>query len=68
MATNEDLIESIETNAESPAKVTIDGNTAEQHSLPDQIEFDRYQRSVNATKNKKGLGISLRRMKPPGTV
>lgn len=68
MATNDDLIDSIETNAQSPKSVEIDGNSAEQHPLKDQIAFDRYQRSVNATKNKTGLGITLRRLKPPGTV
>ena len=68
MATNEDLINDIETNATSPKKAMIDGNSAEQHSLKEQIEFDRYQRSLGATQSTRGLGIRLRRLKPPGTV
>jgi hypothetical protein len=68
MATNENLIDTIETNAQAPKSAEKDGLKAEQHPLPDQIEFDRYQREVGATKARKGLGFTLRRLQPPGSI
>jgi hypothetical protein len=38
----EDLTDSIEESAKGPRQVTADGVTAQQHSLPDQIEADKY--------------------------
>lgn len=54
-------------NADKPKKATIDGNTVEQHSLKDQIEYDRYQASKTASQEKK-RGLNLAKLKHPGTV
>ena len=37
-----------------------------QHSLPDQIAADRYLEGKKASR-KKGLGIGLKKLVPPGT-
>ena len=60
------LDETIRTNAEGPAKASGDSGSMEQHSLPDQIAADRYLESKKATK-RKGLGISMKKLVPPGT-
>ncbi len=63
---SDDLKDTIRQNAQGPAKATIDGNSAEQHSLPDQIEADRYLASKAASR-KRTLGITLKKLVPPGT-
>ena len=60
------LDETIHTNAEGPAKASGDSGSMEQHSLPDQIAADRYLESKKATK-RNGLGISMKKLVPPGT-
>jgi hypothetical protein len=62
----EPLEESIQQNAQGPAKATTDGSSMEQHPLPDQIAADRYLASKQATK-RKGPGIKLLKISPPGT-
>lgn len=62
-----DLSEQIAENAVAPKAAAQDGASAEQHSLRDQIEADRYLASKAATK-KSGLGMLIGRFKPPGTV
>lgn len=62
-----DLSDDIETNAGGPKKVTVDGNSAEQHALKDQIEADRYLKSQDAMTSPK-RGISLARFRHQGTV
>jgi hypothetical protein len=57
----------ISDNANKPKKVMIDGNSAEQHSLKDQIEADRYTKSNTATVGKK-RGLNFAKLRPPGTV
>jgi hypothetical protein len=54
-------------NAQSPAKVTSDGVSVEQHPLADQIAADKYLASKAATQ-RKGLGIKFSKLSPSGTV
>jgi hypothetical protein len=63
----DDLNNSILDNASSPAKVTSDGNSVEQHPLSEQIAADKYLASKNATR-RKGLGIKFSKLSPSGTV
>jgi len=62
----DDLDETILENAQGPAKASGDSGSMEQHSLPDQIAADRYLESKKATR-RKGLGIALKKLVPPGT-
>lgn len=62
----EDLEQTIRENAQGPAKASGDSSSMEQHSLPYQIAADRYLQSKKAAK-KKGLGIGLKKLVPPGT-
>ena len=62
----EDLSDIIQENAEGPAKASGDSGSMEQHSLPDQIAADRYLESKKAAR-RKGLGIQLKKLVPPGT-
>jgi len=59
------LDQSIADNAAGPAKVSVDGQSVDQHPLRDQIEADRYLESKKASR-KRGLGIRLVRLSPPG--
>ena len=62
----DDLTQTISENAQGPAKASGDAGSMEQHSLPDQIAADRYLEGKKAVK-KKGLGIGLKKLVPPGT-
>lgn len=62
-----DLEDTIRQNAEGPAKASGDAGSVEQHSLADQIAADRFLASKKATR-KKGLGVKVSRIVPPGTV
>jgi hypothetical protein len=62
-----DLAPTIETNVAQPKSATVDGNSASQHPLPQQIEADRYIKSIAAASSaKRGLNIS--KLSPPGSV
>ena len=61
-----DLSQTISENAQGPAKVAGDVGSMEQHPLADQIAADRYLESKKAAR-RKGLGISLKKLVPPGT-
>jgi hypothetical protein len=63
---SDELKDAIEQNAKGPAKATGDSGSMEQHPLPDQIAADRYLASKEAAK-KKGLGIAMKKLVPPGT-
>lgn len=56
----------IRENAAGPAKASGDSGSVEQHSLADQIEADRYLASKQAAK--KGLGVKMAKVSPPGAV
>ncbi len=62
----DDLESTIRESAQAPAKVSGDAGSMEQHSLPDQIEADRYLAAKKAARSK-GLGITLKKLVPPGT-
>ncbi|OHB58800.1 MAG: hypothetical protein A2Y12_00160 [Planctomycetes bacterium GWF2_42_9] len=57
----------IQENLKSPAKVSSDGLSVEQHSLADQIAADKYLASKTASR-RKGLGIKFSKLSPSGTV
>jgi hypothetical protein len=62
----DDLDQSILDNAAGPKRAKSDSAEMEQHSLPDQIAADRYLQGKKATRGK-GLGITLKKLVPPGT-
>jgi len=61
----DNLTQTIETNANGPKRAKGDSAEMEQHGLPDQIAADRYLASKNATR-RKGLGITMKKLSPPG--
>lgn len=61
----DDLEQTIRDNAAGPSKTAIDGESVEQHPLPDQIAADRYLRSQQATRSK-NLGLKFTKVVPPG--
>ncbi len=61
----DDLQDSIRENAAGPKRAKGDSAEVEQHSLPDQIAADKYLASKQASR-KKGLGIALKKISPPG--
>ena len=63
----EDLDSSIQQNAISPKRASVDGLDVEQQPLPDQIAADKYLESKKASRSK-GLGIKLAKISPGGTV
>lgn len=62
----DELEQAIRDNAKGPAKASGDSGSVEQHSLTEQIEADRYLASKEAAK--KGLGIRVTKVVPPGAV
>jgi len=63
----DDFKNSILDNAKSPAKVSSDAGSVEQHPLADQIAADKYLASKTASR-RKGLGIKFSKLSPSGTV
>lgn len=62
----EDLGQAIRENAQGPKRAQGDSGSVEQHSLQDQIEADRYLASKQAAK--KGVGVKMTKVVPPGAV
>jgi len=62
-----ELTETIEENGAQPKRVTVDGNSAEQHSLKEQIEADRYLKA-QAAANTPRRGLIFTRFRHQGTV
>lgn len=60
----EDLSNEIRDNAAGPKKAQGDSGSVEQHPLPEQIEADRYLANKEAAK--KGLGVKMTKVVPPG--
>ncbi|MBI5865599.1 MAG: hypothetical protein HZB38_14040 [Planctomycetes bacterium] len=58
--------DAIHENAAGPKKAQGDSGSVEQHSLTEQIEADRYLASKEAVK--KGLGVRMMKVVPPGAV
>jgi hypothetical protein len=63
---SEGLDDAIRENAEGPLKASGDSGSMEQHTLPEQIAADRYLASKKASR-RRGLGIGLKKLVPPGT-
>ncbi len=61
------LDNSIQSNAEGPARVSGDAGSVEQHKLSEQIAADRYLESKTASRGE-GLGVKLMKVSPGGTV
>ncbi len=59
--------EALRDAAKQPAKAAVDGQSVEQHPLPDQIEADRYLAAKDAAR-KPGLGVKFAKLVPPGTT
>lgn len=62
----DDLEQNIRDNAAGPKRAKGDSAEMEQHPLADQIAADRYLASKTAAK-RKGLGIGMKKLVPPGT-
>lgn len=62
-----DNADQINTNAQKPKRASIDGQSAEQHSIDDQIKADRYAAEQSAGSNSKP-GIRLFQLRNKGTV
>ncbi len=62
----EDLGPTIRENAQGPKRAQGDSGSIEQHGLQDQIEADRYLASKQAAK--KGVGVKMTKVVPPGAV
>ena len=62
----DDLEDSIRDSATGPAEAHGDSGGVKQHPLPDQIAADKYLASKQASR-KKGLGIALKKLSPPGS-
>ena len=60
----EDLQDTIRESAAGPKRAAGDSGSVEQHSLTEQIEADRYLASKEAAK--KGLGVKMTKVVPPG--
>lgn len=59
MAEETELDDAIKRNAAGPKSAEVDGQKVEQHSLPDQIEADKYLASKKAVKSRtSGLKFS----------
>jgi hypothetical protein len=63
----QELADTIRQNAASPAKVSGDSGSVEQHSLAEQIAADKYlaSKAAGATKCR---GLTLNKFVPPGTI
>ncbi len=62
----EEIENAIRQAAQQPAEASIDGQTVKQQPLPDQIEADRYLASKEAAK--KGIGVRMTKVVPPGAA
>jgi hypothetical protein len=58
--------DAMKANAQGPKRAQGDAGSVEQHDLKDQIEADRYLNSKEAAK--KGLGVKMTKVIPPGAV
>lgn len=57
----------IQTNSQKPKRATVDGNSAEQHPISDQILAERFAASETA-KASKGPGIRFMQLRNQGTA
>jgi len=64
---SEDLENTIRENAAGPKRASGDSGSAEQHSLSEQIEADRYLASKTAARSS-SLGLKKTKLVPPGSA
>jgi len=64
MGCSEELVEA----AQNPKRATVDGVSAEQHSLSEQIALDRYCKTQQAQNTVGGPGFRVWQIIPPGSV
>ena len=57
----------LEQQAAKPKVVEVDGQRVEQHSLPDQIAFDRYLAAKKAAE-RRVVGVRFAKMEAGGAV
>jgi hypothetical protein len=62
---NENLDVTIAENAAGPASMNVDGNSATQHPLPDQIAADKYL-AAKRSQASPGLGLRFVKVIAPG--
>ena len=65
MAEETKIEDAIRQNAAGPKSVEVDGQKVEQHSLPDQIEADKYLASKKAMKSRTS-GLKFSKMSHSG--
>lgn len=61
----DDIDDALASNATGPKRARGDSSEVEQHSLPDLIAYDRYKNDKAASR-RRGLGIKMSRLVPPG--
>jgi hypothetical protein len=64
---SDDIESAIRENAQRPARVSSDAGTVVQHSLPDQIEADKYLATKDAVQ-KRQRGLRFNKFVPPGVT
>ena len=64
----DELDDAIRTNAEGPAEAHGDSGGMKQHSLPDQIEADKYLAGKEAVRRNPAKAFVRVKMIQPGTV
>ena len=63
-----DLKDTIKQNAQGPKQATADGVSAQQHSLAEQIEADKYLAGKEAASRNPARAFTRVKIVPPGTV
>ncbi|MEX0715724.1 MAG: hypothetical protein WD066_04020 [Planctomycetaceae bacterium] len=63
----DDLEDTIRQNAQAPASASMDGASAAQHPLRDQIEADRHLAARKAAKSPT-FGLRIGKIVPPGRL
>lgn len=62
----DDIADATNANATGPKSVTVDGNTVSQHSLPDQIELEKYRKAN--TQAASTARLIFNKCSPPGAA
>jgi len=64
----DDLKDTIKQNAQGPKQASVDGVTAQQHSLVDQIAADKYLAGKEAAARNPAKAFTRVKIVSPGTV
>lgn len=62
-----DLGDAIARSASGPASFSVDGESAQEHSIPDQIAADKHLRNKQAATANANFGLRFMKCNPPGT-